>query len=94
MDIIQLKNIEKSYGSKIIFRDVNIGIKSGSFTVIKGESGAGKSTLLNLIGGLEVLTGGQIIVDNENISKLTAKQRVDFYRHKVGIIFQGLYLQP
>lgn len=43
MDIIQLKNIEKSYGSKIIFRDVNIGIKIGSFTVIKGESGAGKS---------------------------------------------------
>ncbi len=94
MDIIQLQNIKKQYGDKIIFQDVNLTIPAGAFTVLRGESGAGKSTLLNLIGGLEAPTSGEIIVDHKNVSKLSRQERTDFYRHEIGIIFQGSYLQP
>lgn len=94
MEIIQLRNINKQYGEKVIFQDVNLNISAGFFTVLRGESGAGKSTLLNLIGGLEMPTDGQIIVDGKDVSSLTAKERTNFYRHEIGIIFQGSYLQP
>lgn len=94
MDIIQLRNMKKQYGDKVIFQDVNFGVGAGAFVVLKGESGAGKSTLLNLIGGLEIPTGGQIIVDGKNVGQLSVKEKTDFYRHEIGVIFQGSYLQP
>ncbi len=94
MEIIQLQNIKKHYGEKVVFQDVNLNISAGFFTVLRGESGAGKSTLLNLIGGLEMPTSGQIIVDGKDVGNLTAKERTNFYRHEIGIIFQGSYLQP
>lgn len=94
MNIVQLKNIKKQYGEKIIFQNVNLDIAASAFAILVGESGAGKSTLLNLIGGLEVATNGQIIVDGRNVEQLTAKERTLFYRQEVGIIFQGSYLQP
>lgn len=92
--MIYLNNITKQYGDKVILQNVNLEIPDGSFTILRGESGAGKSTLLNLIGGLESPTSGQIIVDGKDVSKLTTKERINFYRHEVGIIFQGSYLQP
>ena len=94
MDIVRLQNLTKSYGEKIDFRDVNLGATTGAFVVIRGESGAGKSTLLNIIGGLESASSGQVIVDAQDIMRLPAKERVNFYRNAVGIIFQGSYLQP
>lgn len=94
MNIVQLKNIKKQYGEKIIFQNVNLDIAASAFAVLVGKSGAGKSTLLNLIGGLEIATNGQIIVDGRNVEQLTAKERTLFYRQEVGIIFQGSYLQP
>lgn len=94
MSIVQLRNIKKQYGNKVIFQNVNFEIAAGSFAVIRGVSGAGKSTLLNLISGLEQPTSGQISVDGVDISTLSAKERTDFYRHKIGVIFQGSYLQP
>lgn len=94
MGIIQLQNISKQYGNKIIFRDLNLDISAGFFVALNGESGAGKSTLLNIIGGLEQPTSGQIIIGGKNVAEMNAKGRTDFYRHTVGIIFQGSYLQP
>lgn len=94
MAIVQLRDITKRYGDKVIFQDVTLSIVAGSFTVLRGESGAGKSTLLNLIGGLEAPTSGQIVVDGKDIGSLTARERTNFYRREVGIIFQGSYLQP
>ena len=62
--------------------------------MFKGVSGSGKSTLLSIIGGIEPATSGQVIIDDKDVSKLKGKARTDFYRHKVGFIFQGFYLQP
>lgn len=94
MDIIQLQDISKIYGDKSILRGVNLSVRVGEFVALCGESGAGKSTLLNLIGGLERPSGGRIVVDGKEIGQMSVKERTDFYRHEVGIIFQGSYLQP
>lgn len=94
MDIVQLRNIKKQYGEKVIFQGINLNIPAGFFTVLRGESGAGKSTLLNIIGGLEAPTSGEIIVDSKDVRQLSREERTNFYRHEIGIIFQGSYLQP
>lgn len=92
--MIELKSLNKSYGKKPVLFDLNVKIPTGSFTMLKGVSGSGKSTLLSIIGGIEPVTSGQVIIDGKDVSKLKGKERTDFYRHKVGFIFQGFYLQP
>lgn len=92
--MIELKSLNKSYGKKPVLFDLNVKIPTGSFTMLKGVSGSGKSTLLSIIGGIEPATSGQVIIDDKDVSKLKGKARTDFYRHKVGFIFQGFYLQP
>lgn len=89
-----LNSISKNFGSKKILKDINLEIAENSFTILKGVSGSGKSTLLNIIGGIELPTSGNIIIDNQNINNLKRKDRVYFYRKKIGFIFQGFYLQP
>lgn len=91
---IQLQNINKAYGKKPVLHDVNLEIQTGTFVMLRGRSGSGKSTLLNIIGGIEPTTSGHVIIDNKDISSLKPKERTDFYRHNVGFIFQGFYLQP
>ncbi len=91
---IELKNVNKSYGKKPVLSGVNLEIKTNTFVMLKGRSGSGKSTLLSIIGGIEPATSGEVIIDGKNVGALKAKERVDFYRHKVGFIFQGFYLQP
>ena len=91
---VKLTSISKSYGKKTILTDINLEIPTGSLTVLKGVSGSGKSTLLNIIGGIEAPTSGEIIIDNQNIKGLKGKFKANFYRKKIGFIFQGFYLQP
>ncbi len=62
--------------------------------MFRGVSGSGKSTLLSIIGGIEPMTSGEVLIDEQDVSKLKGKARADFYRHKIGFIFQGFYLQP
>lgn len=89
-----LNSVSKNFGRKNILKDINLEIAENSFTILKGVSGSGKSTLLNIIGGIESPTSGNIIIDNQNISNLKRRDRVNFYRKKIGFIFQGFYLQP
>lgn len=62
--------------------------------MLRGASGSGKSTLLSIIGGLEPAASGEVVIDEQEVSKLKGKARTEFYRHKIGFIFQGFYLQP
>lgn len=91
---IKLNSLNKSYGKKPVLFDINLEIPTGSFTMLRGVSGSGKSTLLSIIGGIEPMTGGQVLIDGQDVSKLKGGERADFYRHKIGFIFQGFYLQP
>lgn len=99
MENIEVKNLCKIYnkGSSNQVKaldDVSFSLEQGSFTVILGTSGAGKSTLLNILGGMDVSTSGEYLIDNEDVSKFNEKKLVNFRRKKVGFVFQFYNLMP
>lgn len=97
-DFITFKNITKSYtvGDKTFnaLENINFTLPKGELVVILGPSGAGKSTLLNLIGGMDKPTKGDIIIDNENISKYNETKLTDYRANNVGFIFQFYNILP
>jgi putative ABC transport system ATP-binding protein len=73
---------------------VSIQVNAGEFVAIMGQSGCGKSTLLHLLGGLLSPTSGTIIIDGEDLSKVSDEQRTDIRRRKIGFVFQRFNLFP
>ena len=69
--------------------DIDLQLERGRMIVVLGPSGAGKSTLLNLIGGLDSPTSGTILVDGQDISRLTSDELADYRARKVGFVFQS-----
>lgn len=98
MDIITIRDLKKYYGSgnsQVRALDgVALTIEQGKFTAVIGPSGSGKTTLLNMMGGLDVPTQGEIIVDGVALSSLREEQLAVFRRKKVGFIFQNYNLVP
>lgn len=95
---IELKNVRKSYvigDQKYNALDgVNLKINQGEFVVILGPSGAGKSTLLNLLGGMDKVTSGSILIGENDISKYNDKQLTRYRATDVGFIFQFYNIMP
>lgn len=98
MAYIELKNVYKYFTvgkNKIIAnKDINLSIDQGELVIIVGASGAGKTTLLNLIGGMDTLSDGEIIVDKKNLSKMKEKDLTRYRRDDVGFVFQFYNLIP
>ena len=96
--IIEFKNVDKIYktGNHILkaMDNVNFTIDEGEFVVILGPSGAGKSTLLNLLGGLDTVTSGQIIVNGSHVEEFDDNELTDYRANNVGFIFQFYNLIP
>ncbi len=96
--IIEFKNVTKEYksGDHILkaMDNVNFTIDEGEFVIILGPSGAGKSTLLNLLGGLDSVTSGQIIVNNNHVESFNDNQLTEYRAKNVGFIFQFYNLIP
>ena len=96
--IVELKNVSKVY--KIgdnefkALDNIDLSLNKGEMIVILGPSGAGKSTLLNLIGGMDVPTSGEVIVDGENISNYNENKLSDYRAENVGFIFQFYNILP
>ena len=90
MPVITIKNLNKSYGEKVLFDNYNLKIPDKSFVIINGESGRGKTTLLNMIGGLEKPDSGEICIDGIELTSL--KNKKDFYKETVGFLFQNFAL--
>ena len=88
--MIELKNVKKSFGDKTVFDDLNLTIRDKEFVVFSGNSGCGKTTILNIIGGIEEIDGGCVLIDGIDISGL--KNRMEYYRNKVGFLFQNFAL--
>ena len=86
---IDLLNVSKSFGSKKIFTDLNLKFESGKSYALIGGSGSGKSTLLNIIGRLEKIDSGNVLVDEQDIWKI--KERT-FFKNTVGYVFQNYSL--
>ena len=98
MSILQTTELKKYYGAKPnitrALDGVTLSIEKGEFVAIVGTSGSGKSTLLNMIGGLDVPTSGQVVVDGKELSKLKDEELTVFRRRKIGFIFQNYNLVP
>jgi len=96
--ILSTENLSKSYrlGKLEIpaLRGVTLDIAQGEFVAIMGPSGCGKSTLLHLLGGLLSPTSGKILIDDEDLSKVSDAQRTDIRRRKIGFVFQRFNLFP
>ena len=90
MLMIEIKNLNKSFGENVIFKDFSCQIKDGEFVVFAGKSGCGKTTLLNIIGALEKPDGGEIIVDGIDITK--RKNQKNYFKNTVGFLFQNFAL--
>jgi len=88
MASIELKNIEKSFGSNKVINKFDIKIKDGEFIVLVGPSGCGKSTLLRMISGLETVDKGEIYLDNKIINNLIPSKR------EIAMVFQSYALYP
>lgn len=98
MSILDIINLSKTYGkgeNKLeALKNINISIEKGKFTVVIGASGSGKSTLLNCIAGLDSITSGEVILDGEDISKLSDDKLSKIRRAEFGFIFQSYNLIP
>ena len=96
--MIEFKNVDKVYksGNQLLkaMDDVNFTIEEGEFVVILGPSGAGKSTLLNLLGGLDGVSSGEIIVNGKHIESFNENQLTEYRAKNVGFIFQFYNLIP
>lgn len=75
-------------------QDVDLVIREGEFVVILGPSGSGKTTLLNLIGGMDTVSSGRLVVNGRDISGLDVKSLTDYRRTQIGFIFQFFNLIP
>lgn len=88
--MIQCVNLTKRYAKREVIKDLSFSIADGEFVCFSGKSGSGKTTLLNMIGLLEEPTSGRILFDGKEIRG--GRARINFYRNRVGFIFQNFAL--
>lgn len=98
MNLIELKNAVKEYTTGDItvraLNELNLTVKQGEIIIILGESGSGKSTLLNVMGGLDVLTSGEILLEGKPYTNFKDPEMSKLRRQKFGFIFQSYNLLP
>lgn len=92
--MISGKNIYKSYGQVKVLKGVGIDIEKGEVVSIVGPSGSGKSTLLHILGTLDKADAGEVVMNGENIHKLSGKKLSAFRNKNIGFVFQFHHLLP
>jgi putative ABC transport system ATP-binding protein len=96
--IIATDNLTKTYRVGKVdvpaLRGVDLIVQEGEFLAVVGPSGCGKSTLLHVLGGLTRPTGGQVLVDGNDFTRMNDRERTKFRRHKIGFVFQRYNLLP
>lgn len=92
MSFVEFHDVKKTYHMGEVeipaLQGVNFEIEKGEFCVIVGASGAGKTTILNILGGMDTLTEGKVLLDGKEISSYGKKQLTDYRRYDIGFVFQ------
>jgi putative ABC transport system ATP-binding protein len=98
MTIVECINVNKTYRQGQVevqaLKDINLAINKGDFVAVAGPSGSGKTTLLNLIGGLDSVDSGSIVLDGNVFEQMSQSQLAALRLHKVGFVFQAYNLIP
>lgn len=96
--MLEIKNVSKTYGEGsaqvVALKNIHIHVDDGEFVAITGPSGSGKSTLLNIIGGLDSISSGEVLLDGIRIDNLNENALVDIRRRKIAYVFQQYHLIP
>ena len=92
--MIEIRNVEKSYGTLRVLQGINLTIENSKVVTIVGPSGAGKSTLLHLIGTLDRPDSGEIVIDGTHLGKLGDDQLSEFRNRHIGFVYQFHHLLP
>lgn len=89
---IEFKDVRKVYHTgevdTVALDGVDFEINEGEFVVVVGASGAGKTTILNILGGMDTLTSGTVVLDGEEVSSFSKKRLTTYRRYDVGFVFQ------
>ena len=97
-EFVRFEHVKKTYQMGDVeieaLRDATFTVGQGELCVIVGPSGAGKTTLLNILGGMDTLTSGKILLGGEEISAYSARKLTTYRRHDVGFVFQFYNLVP
>lgn len=88
--MITIKDLTKTFEDKVVFSNFNLTIEDGDFVIFSGPSGCGKTTLLNMIGAIEQIEKGSILVDGMDIK--VKKNHLLYFRQKIGFLFQNFAL--
>jgi putative ABC transport system ATP-binding protein len=91
---VVIDGLEKQYGALRALNGVSFNVDAGEWVALMGPSGSGKTTLINILGGLDTLTKGHVVVDGVDLSKLSESQLVRYRAEKVGFVFQQFHLVP
>jgi putative ABC transport system ATP-binding protein len=96
--MLEIKNVTKIYGegeTKVVaLNNVSLRVEKGDFIAVMGPSGSGKSTLLNVIGGLDRLSSGEVLLEGKRIDNLDENALVEIRRGKIAYVFQQYHLIP
>ena len=92
--MIEVKDIEKSYGSLQVLKKVSLSIENSKVVTIVGPSGAGKSTLLHIIGTLDKPDRGEVVIDGVNLNQLGDDKLAEFRNRHIGFVYQFHHLLP
>ncbi len=91
---VVIENLIKQYGALRALGGVSFGVNTGEWVALMGPSGSGKTTLINILGGLDTLTTGRVVVDGTDLSKLRENELACYRAEKVGFVFQQFHLVP
>jgi putative ABC transport system ATP-binding protein len=91
---VVIESLTKKYGPLRAVDALSFGIAPGEWVALMGPSGSGKTTLINILGGLDTLTSGRVIVDGVDLAKLSESEMVRYRAEKVGFVFQQFHLVP